>query len=68
MPNDEEAFEAVAGLDGKEFGGRSLNVNEARPRPERTGPRTGSGGGREPDRFSKDDYREAARQPREPRS
>ena len=35
MPNDEEAFEAVAGLDGKEFGGRSLNVNEARPRPNR---------------------------------
>jgi hypothetical protein len=28
----------VAGLDGKEFGGRSLNVNEARPRPDRTGP------------------------------
>ena len=64
MPNDEEAFEAVAGLDGKEFGGRGLNVNEARPRPERTG----SGGGRGPDRFSKDDCREAARQPREPRS
>jgi len=63
MPNDEEAFKAVAGLDGKELGGRSLNVNEARPRPERTG----SGGGRGPDRFSKDDYREAARQPREPR-
>ena len=63
MPNDEEAFKAVAGLDGKELGGRSLNVNEARPRPERTG----SGGGRGPDRFSKDDYREAARQLREPR-
>ena len=66
-PNDEEAVKAVAGLDGKEFGGRSLNVNEARPRPERTGPRNGSGGGRGPYRYSKDDYREAARQPREPR-
>jgi len=67
MPNDEEAVKAVAGLDGKEFGGRSLSVNEARPRLERTGPRNGSGGGRGQDRYSKDDYREAARQPREPR-
>ena len=67
MPNDEEAFKAVAGLDGKEFGGRSLKVNEARPRPEHTGPRNGSGGGRGPDGYSKEDYREATRQLREPR-
>ena len=67
MPNDEEASKAVAGLDGKEFGGRSLNVNEARPRPERTAPRTSSAGERGPVRYSKDDYSEAARQPREPR-
>jgi RNA recognition motif-containing protein len=64
MPNDEEAVKAVAGLDGKEFGGRSLKVNEARPRPERTASRSSSGGRA---RFSNEDYREAARQPREPR-
>jgi RNA recognition motif-containing protein len=67
MPNDEEAAKAMAGLDGKEFGGRSLKVNEARPRPERTAPRTSSAGERGPSRFSNEDYREAARQPREPR-
>ena len=64
MPNDDEAAKAIAGLDGKEFGGRSLKVNEARPRSERTAPRS-SGGGR--DRFSCEDYSEAARRPREPR-
>jgi len=64
MPNDDEAGKAITGLDGKEFGGRSLKVNEARPRPERPGP--SSSGGRR-DRFSTEDYREAARRPREPR-
>lgn len=29
------ADEAIAALDGSEYGGRSLKVNEARPRPER---------------------------------
>ena len=81
MPNDEEAAKAIAGLDGKEAGGRNLKVNEARPKGESgpsRGPRTfnkggggggynkgGKGGGR--DRFSNEDYRESARQPREPR-
>ena len=32
MPNDEEAKKAIAGLDGKEVGGRNLKVNEARPK------------------------------------
>jgi len=64
MPNDDEAAKAISGLDGKEFGGRNLKVNEARPRPERTAPHS-SGGGR--DRFSNEDYGEAARKPREPR-
>jgi cold-inducible RNA-binding protein len=67
MPNDEEAAKAIAGLDGKEVGGRNLKVNEARPKAERSGPPRGSGGGRGRDRFSNEDYREAARQPREPR-
>jgi RNA recognition motif-containing protein len=67
MPNDEEAAKAIAGLDGKEFGGRNLKVNEARFRTVRTATRSRSSGGRRPGRFSNDDYREAARQPREPR-
>lgn len=29
------AEEAIAALDGTDFGGRALKVNEARPRPER---------------------------------
>ena len=35
--------EAISNLNGAMFQGRSLTVNEARPREER--PRTGSGGG-----------------------
>jgi len=66
MPNDEGAAKAIAGLDGKEFGGRNLKVNEARPRTVRTAAHRSSSGGRRPGRFSNDDYREAARQPREP--
>src|SRR6266705_480952 len=30
MPNDDEAAKAIAGLDGKEAGGRNLKVNEAK--------------------------------------
>lgn len=40
MTNAAEADSAINELNGKEFDGRSLNVNEARPKPER-----GSGGG-----------------------
>lgn len=43
MPSDEEAQAAIAGLNGTDFGGRSLNVNQARPRTDRGG---GGGGGR----------------------
>jgi cold-inducible RNA-binding protein len=75
MPNDDEAAKAIAGLDGKELGGRNLKVNEARPkaaggggpRSGGGGPRGGGGGGRGRERFSNEDYRESARQPREPR-
>jgi cold-inducible RNA-binding protein len=79
MPNDAEASAAMTALDGKEVGGRNLKVNEARPKGEGGPPRgpksfgspgggsggRGKGGGRE--RFSNEDYRESARQPREPR-
>lgn len=72
MPNDDEAKKAIAALDGKEFGGRNLKVNEARPKTERSGPRSGGpsrsgGGGRGRNSFSNENYSEAARQPREPR-
>jgi len=51
MPNDEDAGKAMAGLDGKEVGGRTLKVNEARPRAASGGgPRGGGGGGYDRDR------------------
>jgi len=42
MPTKEEAQAAISGLNGKDLKGRTLNVNEARPRPD--GPRGGGGG------------------------
>lgn len=36
MPNDEEAATAIADLNGRHAAGRTLTVNEARPRPERS--------------------------------
>ena len=47
MANAEEAERAIAALNGTQLGGRTLNVNEARPKPERTG---GGGGGRDRER------------------
>jgi len=44
MSSDDEANAAIEGLNGKDQGGRSLTVNEAKPREER--PRSGGGGGR----------------------
>jgi cold-inducible RNA-binding protein len=73
MPNDAEAAKAIADLDGKEFGGRNLKVNEAQPKADRPrgggDNRTGGGPGGKRGRggFSNEDYRESARQPREPR-
>lgn len=48
MPSQAEAQSAIAGLNGKELQGRSLTVNEARPRTEGPGSRDRdrSGGGR----------------------
>src|SRR5206468_9247176 len=42
MKTEQEAQAAIAGLDGKDSGGRSLTVNEAKPRTE--GGRGGGGG------------------------
>jgi RNA recognition motif-containing protein len=78
MAKDEDAAKAMSELNGREVSGRALRVNEATPRPERGGPRGnggfsprgGGGGGKRPGGrggFSTDDYRDSARQPREPR-
>ncbi len=54
MTNAEEGDKAIAALNGTQVGGRTLNVNEARPKVERgagggsgrdRGTRPGSGGG-----------------------
>ena len=45
MANSEEGDKAIAGLNGSQFGGRTINVNEARPKAE--GARGGGGGGRD---------------------
>ena len=45
MPNDDEAEKAMAALNGKDVGGRSLTVNEARPQTQRGGFREGGRGG-----------------------
>jgi RNA recognition motif-containing protein len=43
MPDHQEAKSALSGLDGKDLKGRTLKVNEARPREDRQG---GFGGSR----------------------
>ena len=66
MTNASEADKAIAALNGTELGGRTLTINEAKPksdRPRSGGRRFGGGGGE----GGRDDYRGHARQPREPR-
>ena len=43
MGSDAEAATAISAMNGQEYGGRPLTVNEAKPREDR--PRTGGGGG-----------------------
>jgi RNA recognition motif-containing protein len=45
MGSDQEAQAAIAALSGKQVGGRSLTVNEAKPREARGPGRGGYGGG-----------------------
>lgn len=46
MATDEEAAAAATGLNNTQFGGRTIAVNEARPREQRSGGPGGGGGGR----------------------
>ena len=43
MPDKAEAQAAITELNGKDLKGRTLNINEARPRPDK---KRGGGGGR----------------------
>jgi len=66
MTDAAEADKAIAALNGTELGGRTLTINEAKPktdRPRSGGQRFGGGGGGR----GRDDYKGHARQPREPR-
>jgi len=45
MASKDEGQAAIDGLNGKELKGRTLNVNEARPRTESRGSKGGYGGG-----------------------
>lgn len=45
MGSDQQAQAAISALHGKEVGGRSLTVNEARPREDRGDSGFGGGGG-----------------------
>ena len=44
MSNTAEADQAIAGLNGADFEGRALNVNEARPKGQSGGGGRGDGG------------------------
>jgi len=49
MPSKDEAMAAISGLNGQEMNGRTVNVNEAKPRTNSGGGggnRGGGGGGR----------------------
>ncbi|HUO27041.1 MAG TPA: RNA-binding protein [Candidatus Aquilonibacter sp.] len=50
MSNNEDGEKAIAALNGSQIGGRTLNVNEARPKADNRGgggrDRGGRGGGR----------------------
>jgi cold-inducible RNA-binding protein len=64
MTTASEADKAIAALNGTDLGGRTLTINEAKPKAERPragGHRFGAGG------RGRDDYRGHPRQPREPR-
>ena len=45
MSDKDAAMSAISGLNGQELNGRTLNVNEAKPRTDRGGGRGGNRGG-----------------------
>ena len=45
MASNEDGEKAITALNGSQTGGRTLNVNEARPKTERSGGGGGGGGG-----------------------
>jgi RNA recognition motif-containing protein len=45
MTDRNDASNAIAGLNGAELNGRAMNVNEAKPREQRSGRPAGSSGG-----------------------
>jgi len=45
MTSDEDGEKAIAALNGAQIGGRTINVNEARPKSDRGGGGGGFGGG-----------------------
>lgn len=57
MSVDGEAERAIAGLNGRDLDGRTLNINEAKPKEQRSsgggggGYRSGGGGGRQNSRW-----------------
>lgn len=44
MPSKDEAMAAITGLNGQDLKGRTLNINEARPKTDRPGGGGGGGG------------------------
>jgi len=51
MDSENDALAAIEALNGQESDGRTLTVNEARPRAPRTGGFGGGGGGGRRDRY-----------------
>ena len=45
MPSADEAKAAMEALNGQDLNGRAISANEARPRDNSRGPRSGGGGG-----------------------
>lgn len=62
----EDGQKAIAALNGKDFQGRAINVNEARPKVERGG-FGHQGGGGFGERRGRGGHRGGGRPPREPR-
>lgn len=54
MANNEEGDKAITALNGSQSGGRTLNVNEARPKSDFRGGGGGHGGDRGGDRGGRD--------------